>query len=63
LVLDKYVLESIPVYWISLAWIPKGVLEITQKICFKFIWVGSKDHFVAPWVKWDAMVVPKILGG
>ena len=27
LVLVKSVLEAIPVYWLSLAWIPKGVLE------------------------------------
>jgi hypothetical protein len=63
MVLEKYVLESIPLYWMSLAWIPKGVLEIARKIYFKFIWVGSKDQHVAPWVKWDAMAVPKTLGG
>jgi hypothetical protein len=34
LVLEKYVLESIPVYWMSLAWIPKGVLEIARKNLF-----------------------------
>jgi hypothetical protein len=28
LVLEKSFLEAIPVYWISLAWILKGVLEI-----------------------------------
>ena len=25
--LKKVVLEAIPVYWMSLAWIPKGILE------------------------------------
>jgi hypothetical protein len=63
LVLEKYVLEAIPVYWMSLAWIPKGVLEIARKLYFKFIWAGTKDQFVAPWVKWNAVAVPKTLGG
>jgi hypothetical protein len=28
----KSVLEAIPVYWMSLAWIPKGVLEKLQNV-------------------------------
>ena len=31
-VLVKDVLEAIPVYWMSLAWIPKGILEEARKI-------------------------------
>jgi len=27
----------------SLAWIPKGVLEKARRICFKFLWVGSQE--------------------
>jgi hypothetical protein len=37
LVMEKFVLEAIQVYWMSLAWIPKGVLEIARKFYFKFI--------------------------
>ena len=36
LVLVKAVLESILVYWMSLAWIPKGILEAAHKTCFSF---------------------------
>jgi hypothetical protein len=46
--MEKIVLKSIPLYWIYFVWIPKGVLEISQKTRFKFIWAGSKDQFVAP---------------
>jgi hypothetical protein len=63
LVLVKSVLESILVYWISLAWLPKGTLEKLRRTCFRFLWAGSKEHFVLPWVKWNIMVVPKLLGG
>jgi hypothetical protein len=46
LTLTKEVLEAIPVYWMSLAWIPKGILEKIRKICSRFIWSGSrrKNH-------------------
>jgi hypothetical protein len=43
LVLVKVVLEAIPVYWISLAWVLKGVLEAIRKLCYKFIWSGEKS--------------------
>jgi len=34
LVLVKLVLEVIPVYWMSLEWIPKGILEKSHSVCF-----------------------------
>jgi hypothetical protein len=46
----------------SLALIPKGVLEKVRKINFKFMWDGSQDHFVLPWVKWESLAAPKALG-
>jgi hypothetical protein len=46
----------------SLAWIPKGVLDKARKTCFKFLWVGSHDQFVLPWVKWILLAIPKYLG-
>ena len=59
----KSVLESIPMYWMSLAWIPKSILEKTRKICAKFLWTGKKEQLVLPWVKWDQIARPKSLGG
>ena len=37
LVLVKSFLEAIHVYWMSLSWIPKGILEATRKLTFKFL--------------------------
>lgn len=33
LVLVKSILDAIPVYWMSLSWIPKGVLEMIRRLC------------------------------
>jgi len=63
LVLVKAVLEAIPVYWMSLAWIPKGTLEAVRKICFRFLWSGKSDTQVTPWVRWDRIAIPKGMGG
>jgi hypothetical protein len=37
LMLVKSILEAILVYWMSIAWIPKGVLEKLRQICFTFL--------------------------
>jgi len=41
LVLIKVVLEAMPVYWMMLAWIPRGILARLQNICFRFLWKGK----------------------
>jgi len=48
LVLVKSLLEEISVCWMSLAWIPKGVLDKIQRIFFNFLWVRSQDKNVFP---------------
>jgi hypothetical protein len=50
LVLIKLVLEAISVYWMSLSWIPKVILEKVCKICFTYLWKGNNEHRVMPWV-------------
>lgn len=37
LVLIKSILEAIPVYWMSLSWIPKGILEKARRISFSYL--------------------------
>lgn len=63
LTLVKSVLEVIPVYWMSIAWIPKGVLENIGHICFSFLWQGKKEEVTRPWVKWERVATPKALEG
>jgi hypothetical protein len=63
LTLTKSILESIPVYWMSLAWIPKGVLENIRRTCSLFIWSILGDKFTQPWTKWKCIARPKALGG
>jgi hypothetical protein len=63
LILVKSVLEEILVYWMSLAWIPKGILENIINLCFKFLLAGSQEKVVLPWVKWYLLAIPKSLGG
>jgi len=63
LVLVKSMLESIPVYWMSLSWIPKGILEAARKLTFRFLWSGKKESHVTPWVHWERIDVPKALRG
>jgi hypothetical protein len=46
----------------SLAWIPKGVLEKIRRICSRFIWSGSGDKYTQNWAKWESIVMPKALG-
>ena len=50
-------------YWMSLAWIPKGILEKARRICFRFLWSGKHEANVTPWVRWENIAVPKGLGG
>ena len=63
LILVKLVLEAIPVYWMSLSWIPLGILEKARKICLHFLWSGHKDVLVSPWVRWEKIAKPKSLEG
>jgi hypothetical protein len=47
----------------SLLWIPKGILEKERKNCFSYLWRGTKDKQVFPWVQWERIEVPKALRG
>jgi len=51
LVLAKLVFESIPIYWMTLAVIPKGVLERIYKLIFDFLWSSDKESDVMAWMK------------
>jgi len=63
LILIKAVIEATPVYWMTLAWIPGGILSRLQSICTRFLWKGHQSGKLFAWVKWDTVVKPKHWGG
>eukprot|EP00253_Pinus_taeda_P031496 PITA_31496 len=63
LTLIKSVLEATPVYSMSLAWIPRGILHRIQQICNRFLWNGNKKGKIFAWVKWAKIATPKKWGG
>lgn len=63
LTLINFVLQAIPVFWVVLTWIPKGILHKIKQICSRFLWSGSKEDTVLPWVAWDKIARPKDWGG
>ena len=63
LILLKSVLQSIPIYWASIAYIPKGILTKIRKLCFSFLWTASKQTEGIDLVKWKTLSKPKNLGG
>eukprot|EP00253_Pinus_taeda_P001922 PITA_01922 len=54
---------AIPVYWVALTWIPKGILEKIRRLCCRFLWAGSSENYVLPWVAWEKIARPKEWGG
>jgi hypothetical protein len=63
LVLVKSVLESILVYWSSIAHVPKGILDRMRKCCYSFLWTGRRAQEGIPLVKWERIARLKALGG
>eukprot|EP01018_Ginkgo_biloba_P023075 Gb_32325 [translate_table: standard] len=63
LILVKSILEAIPVYWLSLTLIPKGVLDKIRKLSFRFLWPGNREKEGIPLVKWQVVAAPKASGG
>lgn len=51
LVLIKVVIEATPVFWMTLAWIPKGILNRLQSICCRFLWKGNLPGKIFAWDK------------
>lgn len=63
LIIIKSVLEATPVYWMSLAWIPKGIISKIQQLWYKFIWRGKHEGHIFSWASWDKIALPKKWGG
>ena len=63
LTLAKAVLESIPVYWLTLYKIPIFVLNGIRKRIFSFIWKGCHSSKKLHLANWEILSRPKSKGG
>ena len=63
LILLKAVLQSIIVYWASIAYIPKGILTKIRKLCFSFLSTTNKQLEGIALANWKTLAKPKKLGG
>ncbi|XP_057779509.1 uncharacterized protein LOC130998093 [Salvia miltiorrhiza] len=61
--LVKSVLQSIPVYQLSLAFIPKAVIKELNSLFSKFLWGGGTQTGGITWFKWNALCLNKDSGG
>jgi hypothetical protein len=62
-VLIKAVLESLPVYWMTLAHISLSVLHKIHRLSFSFLWSGIKNKHRYHLCSWHTIAKPKQLGG
>jgi hypothetical protein len=62
-ILIKAVLESLPVYWMALAYIPQSVLTKLRKLIFAFLWKNNKQSRGFHLCRWETLSKPKALGG
>jgi hypothetical protein len=63
LILAKSVLQSLPVYWLSLVKIPSSILHRIQLLISNFIWKGEKKSTGFHLTKWQNIARPKERGG
>jgi hypothetical protein len=63
LTLAKSVLQSIPVYWLSLVKLPSSILHRIQLLISNFIWKGGKKSTGYHLTKWKNIARPKDYGG
>ena len=63
LVILKVVLQSIRVYWATIAYILKGILQKLRKNFFSFLWSSNRHSERIPLARWKLLASPKDLGG
>jgi hypothetical protein len=62
-ILEKYVLERIPVHWLSLSNIPNCTLNNIRRRMFNFMWKGKKIKEGVHLISWKKIAKPKKVGG
>jgi hypothetical protein len=59
----KSVLQSQPLYWMSLAAIPFTILNNLRKIMFNFLWKCNSESNHYHLYKWELITIPNKYGG
>jgi hypothetical protein len=62
-ILCKSVLESQPIYWLSLAAIPTSILHKLRSILYNFLWSGNREKKSYHLCRWELLARPKKRGG
>jgi hypothetical protein len=63
LVLIKYMLESQPIYWLTLASLPSTIQTKIRQRIFIFLWSGGWNKKSIHLCNWQLIAKPKYLGG
>lgn len=63
LVLIKSVVNSLPLYYISLFRIPSAVCRKIVQLQRKYFWGGKDEKRCIPLIKWDIIQKPRKYGG
>jgi hypothetical protein len=63
LVLLKYVLSSLPVYFLYISKAPAGIISSIESFFKRFFWGGGEESRKIAWINWDSICVPKEDGG
>ena len=62
-VLIKHVLQSMPIYLLSVMAPPKCIIYDIHKIFAKFLWNFKEEGRAKHWISWNDICVPKEEGG
>lgn len=63
LILAKSVLESLPVYWLTLFKVPVSILDGIKKRISSLLWSGGKEDDKIHLARWELIARPKNMGG
>jgi hypothetical protein len=62
-ILIKSVLESLPVYWMSLIKFPTKIVTLLRRFIFNFLWNSHPGHFRFHLCNWTDLSKPRRNGG
>ena len=62
-ILVKFILENIPIYWLSMVRIPTSILDIIRRRISTCLWLGQKVKESFHLLTWDRLAIPKDYGG